>query len=376
MASPKSLAAGAFSLAVLVVGCVEPGVEDDGDATVVDGKGDGVTEFTLTLTTTTSSFKAKETPKLSGATSGSTASFTCANESKTDEGWRVICERGKEKLTLTYGPDDKLGAAIYVKTTSSPDKRSYYHCSATTATAGKWPGTLMCSSKSPKTIIIGQLVSPFSSSIDGIGIFNSHVVSEDASGTKLLRGMKPFRDEDFADLKTLGVDAVLIFKKPTGTGEVDEEIDALAPIGVPASRVVNVEFPWKDFADFEEPCRMTVRSLKQLKAWQSAGKTAFFHCTVGEDRTGYLAGLYRLLTEQSTPADIFQQEMCERGYSAGNPQKPQIAVVNEVDNDLTPLYAKMAFKIANGELSPTSLDENVCTTDPASDPAFAAAAEW
>jgi len=120
---------------------------------------------------------------------------------------------------------------------------------------------------------------------------------------------------------------------------------------------------------------MTVRSLKQLKAWQSAGKTAFFHCTVGEDRTGYLAGLYRLLTEQSTPADIFQQEMCERGYSAGNPQKPQIAVVNEVDNDLTPLYAKMAFKIANGELSATSLDENVCTTDPASDPAFAAA-EW
>lgn len=376
MASPIRFAAGAFSLAVVVAGCVEPGVEDDGDATVVDGKGDGVTEFTLTLTTSSGgALRAKESPKLSGATSGSTASFSCASESRTDEGWRVICERGKERMTLMYGPDEKVGAAVYVKTTSSPDKRSYYHCSATTAAADKWPGTLKCTSKSPKTIISGQLVSPFTSSIDGVGIFNSHVVSESASGTKLLRGMKPFRDEDFADLKTLGVDAVLIFKKPTGANEVDEEIDALAPIGVPASRVVNVEFPWKDFADFEEPCRMTVRSLKQLKAWSAAGKTAFFHCTVGEDRTGYLAGLYRLLTEQATPAAIFEQEMCERGYSAGNPQKPQIAVVNEVDSDLTPLFLKMAFKIANGELTETSLDESVCTTDPASDPAFADA-QW
>ena len=72
----------------------------------------------------------------------------------------------------------------------------------------------------------------------------------------------------------------------------------------------------------------------------------------------------------ATPITIFNDEMCERGYSAGNPQKPFAAVVKEVDTDLTPLFLKMAFKIKQGELSPTSLDESVCDTDPESDPAF------
>lgn len=361
MASLKGLV-----VVVALVGCADPeDVTSDDDGGAVDGKADGVTQFKLALSAT---LRAKETPKLPGAPSGS-ASFACT-ETRTMEGWRLSCERGHEQLSLTYGPDEKLGAAIYKKSTSSPDRRAYYHCAATTAAANKWPTELKCTAKQPKTIINGQLVSPFSSSIDGVGIFNAHAVAPE-----LFRGMKPFRDEDFTNLRDLDVDAVLIFKKPTAATEVDEEIDALGSIGVAASNVENVAFPWKDFPDFAEPCRMTVRSLALLKTWTASGKTTFFHCTVGEDRTGYLAGLYRLLDGAADVRAIFDEELCERGYSAGNPQKPFVAVVKEVDTDLTPLFLKMAFKIKTGELTETSLDESVCDEDPANDPAFTAA-EW
>jgi multiple sugar transport system permease protein len=88
---------------------------------------------------------------------------------------------------------------------------------------------------------------------------------------------------------------------------------------------------------------MTVRSLKLLRDWTAAGKTTFFHCTVGEDRTGYLAGLYRLLTETTTAKAMFEQEMCERGYSSGNPQKPYVGLQNYRELKSDP-YFKQALK--------------------------------
>jgi len=350
-------------------GCADQEADspDDG-ASVVDGKGDGVTEFTIKLTTSSGVLRAADSPKLPGAPSGTTK-FSCPDDTRTDEGWRLLCSRGSEQLRLTYDEAGRVGAAIFVKAASQPDKRNFYHCDVVTATAGKWPSEIKCKYKAPLTNISGQLVSPFSSSIEDIGILNSHLVSTSGSA-KLYRGMKPFRDSDVADLETLGVKAVLIFKKPTGATEVDDETDALAPIGVTATNILNEEFLWKDFADFETPCRQTVRSLEFLHEKVSAGKNTFFHCTVGEDRTGYLAGLYRLLTETTPITDVFETEMCARGYSSGNPQKPYGAVAREVDSDLTPIFLKMAFKISQGELSPTSLDEDVCAEDPANDAAF------
>ncbi|MBS1119854.1 MAG: hypothetical protein H6Q90_2082 [Deltaproteobacteria bacterium] len=369
------LVVGALSLGIVLVGCVSQEAGEE-EGTVGDGKADGISEFTLKLNRLQDgTLRAKETPKLVGAPSGSTK-FTCPTEGRTPDGWRLLCERGDEQLTLTFGPEGLAGAAIYRKSSLAPDKRSYYHCSATTAATDEWPTELQCSAKQPKTLVNGQMISPFAPSLAGVGISNAHFVAEDASsGARLLRGMKPFRDADFEDLQNLGVGAVLIFKRPTASTEVDKEIAALTPIGIPDTRIVNVEFPWKDFADFREPCRMTVQSLKLLRDWTAGGTTAFFHCTVGEDRTGYLAGLYRLLTETAAVDTIFEQELCERGYSAGNPQKPYAGVVKEIDSDLTPLFLKMAFKIATGELTESTLDESVCDVDPAGDPAFADA-QW
>lgn len=357
----------------LLASCAGEEADDDG-VVGVGGKDDGVTEFKLTLTTssTTGAVRAKETPKLAGAPTGTT-SFSCAVDDKTDQGWRLLCSRGKERLSLAYGPDEKLGAIVYAKSTTTPDYRSYYRCTAATQPSGKWPGTLECKSKQPLLNISGQMVSPFASSIDDVGIFNAHVVAETPTA-KVLRGMKPFRPADYENLSDQGVGAVLMFKKPTSASEVTTERTALDGIGVPSSRFVNIEFLWKDFPDFGEPCRQTVQGLKLLTDWAAAGHTAFLHCTVGEDRTGYLAGLYRMLTEGGEARMFFDDEMCERGYSAGNPQKPG-AVTSAIDDDLTPLFVKMAFKIANGELTSTSLDESVCDVDPETDPGFTGA-EW
>ncbi len=363
---------------VVFVGCV--GSSDSGDeGTVGDGKADGISEFQLVFNTTQAGLiRAKESPRLPGAPAGSAAKFTCetGDRDRTADGWRMRCTRGTEDLTLIYGTDEEAGAAIYTTTVDSPDKRMYFHCAADIVEPGEWPTELHCEYKTPRRLISGQMVSPFTPSLDGVGIFNAHLVAENATtGAKLVRGMKPFRDSDFQDLQDLGVGAVLIFKHPTKASEVPDEIAALTPIGVPESQIVNVDFGWKNFADFAGPCRMTVQSLQLLRDWEASGTTAFFHCTVGEDRTGYLAGLYRLLTEGGSVDSIFENEMCERGYSAGNPQKPFRGVADEIDADMTPVFLKMAYKIATGALTEANLDESVCDTDPADDPAFTGA-EW
>lgn len=352
--------------AVGLFGCAADSSSDD-DTAVVGGKADGVSEISVRLTWSSGMLHASESPKLAS----STGSFACATDDRTADGWRLVCRRGSETLSFTAGADDRVGAGIYVRSSSTPDQRTYFHCEPTTTPpAGKWPDVLSCTVTQPRTTVDGQMVSPFASSVDGVGIFNAHEVAP-----RVYRSMKPFRDDDFTDLQGLGVDAVLIFKRPTASHEVDDEVAALAPLGVPAAQVVNVAFPWKDFTNFADPCRMTVRSLRQLRDWNASGKTALFHCTVGEDRTGYLAGLYRLLGEQTTARAVFDQELCEHGYSAGNPQKPYAGVVAEIDADLTPLFLKMAFKISTGELGASSLDDSVCDADPADDPAFAGD-EW
>lgn len=85
----------------------------------------------------------------------------------------------------------------------------------------------------------------------------------------------------------------------------------------------------------------------------------FYHCTVGEDRTGLLSGLWLLLNTKKSIQYVFKNQMCENGYEAGNPQKPAY-VVNEIREDLTPLFMMMATKIKRGELSLSNLTTKIC----------------
>lgn len=199
------------------------------------------------------------------------------------------------------------------------------------------------------------------SSIPGITIGNSHVVLRGNGKGTLVRGSAP--TGKVAELTKLRVTDVVIFKNATGQ-EVVTELAQLRQAGYRAASISHIPFAWKDLPPFRTSCGQVVDALATLdRVYHTPGRTAFFHCTVGEDRTGLLAGLVRLLETGETVAQVFQRELCARGYEAGNPHKPPM-VVNQVRAGLTPLFLKMATLIKAGKLKPGALSKTVCARDP------------
>jgi hypothetical protein len=205
---------------------------------------------------------------------------------------------------------------------------------------------------------------PFPSTIPGITLGGAHIVLKEGEQSKVIRSQAPHTDQDFKELTSYGVTDVVIFKKETGH-EVQDELIALKDHGFPASRITTIPMKYRDFKDFEEPCRYTVDALKAIqKTRQAAGRMVLIHCTVGEDRTGFLSGLVRLLEAGSDSKEIFKTEMCQNGYSSGNPKKPK-SITTRIDEDLTPVFTRMALLIEKGRLSWDHLDADaLCTQDP------------
>jgi protein-tyrosine phosphatase len=165
---------------------------------------------------------------------------------------------------------------------------------------------------------------------------NSHLVNE-----KIIRGMAPKGEKDIQTLLNLGVERFLMFKIDTN-GDIAKEIQILDSLGITSSNRLHLEFPWKDIVDYKPVCEMTIDALNFLKNSEIKNKKVFFHCTVGEDRTGYLAGLYKIYSgSQESLIDIFQDELCDKGYEAGNPNKIY-SVVKKVRENLTPAFLAMA----------------------------------
>jgi hypothetical protein len=171
--------------------------------------------------------------------------------------------------------------------------------------------------------------------------------------------MEPRTPTELDELRAAGIARVLIFKNQTGTNDVGEEIESWA---LPEGAVLHVPFRWTNLGGFQTPCEQTVEALRFLRASSEAGEKAFFHCTVGEDRTGYLAALYAQLFEGLDPRSAFEDDMCERGYGSGNPQKPAF-VVGKLEQELTPLYRSMAYLVASGALT-AELDPGACALEP------------
>lgn len=171
----------------------------------------------------------------------------------------------------------------------------------------------------------------------------------------LLRGAQPGKVA--GDLRDLGIEAVLIFKSDT-RGEVAKEVETLLSTGFTESDVHHIPMAWKDL-DLNEACAQTVQALEVLTTAVSEGKTVFFHCTAGEDRTGMLAGLYRIIHEDADVDLMFQEELCDKGYSDGNPGKPRI-VTEQIENGLTPLYFALAEKITAAKSSGRTLGKRLC----------------
>ncbi len=179
------------------------------------------------------------------------------------------------------------------------------------------------------------LVSPIPSTYLETGIPNSHLVSD-----HIIRGMAPRSEKDLNRLEELGVEKFLLFKIDTN-GDVEKQKNLLITKGYAAKDILHLPFPWKDVTDYQAVCEMTVEALNFLKASDSKSQKTFMHCTVGEDRTGYLAGLYKIYSLQNDSAEeVFQTELCDKGYEAGNPKKV-FHVVKKVRESLTPAYFGM-----------------------------------
>jgi hypothetical protein len=198
------------------------------------------------------------------------------------------------------------------------------------------------------------LKSPFQSTVDGLTIPNAHYVSLNDS---VIRGMAPTVGH-IDELVELGITDVLIFKNQT-RNEVDKEIISLKKAGFKNNSIHQINFKWKEYESIQVACEQTIQAFQIIKRVREKGNKIFFHCTVGEDRTGLLSGLYKMMNEGLTREDVFQNEMCEKGYEAGNSHKPWV-VVKAIRKDLTPLFKKMAKAINMGMISLEDLGRSNC----------------
>ncbi|HXH31001.1 MAG TPA: tyrosine-protein phosphatase [Bacteriovoracaceae bacterium] len=201
------------------------------------------------------------------------------------------------------------------------------------------------------TLFFTLLVLSFNSfAVDGLTIPNSHQVDKEGN---IFRGREPKKLVD--ELAHIGITDVILFKNEVKT-EVQEEKANLARLGI---RAHHLPFRWKEYPSMEEACVQTVDALNILHQVKRINGKVFFHCTAGEDRTGMLSGLYRMLTERLSREAVFAGEMCGRGYSDGNPHKPYM-VTAAIQKELTPLFMALSAKVMSGEWQLGRISRNSC----------------
>ena len=209
----------------------------------------------------------------------------------------------------------------------------------------------------------GGASSGFPSEVDGFPIPNAHEIEEG----RIYRGGEP--RSQVKDVVKFGITDVLIFKTQNLV-EVSREIHALKELGIDEANIRHIPYRWKDLPDFQQPCEQTVEALRILTELPADPKRKlFYHCTHGEDRTGLLSGLYRILDDGWELRKSFHDEMCENGYEAGNPKKGGGSVA-AIRQSLTPLFLKMAWLIETGKLSKGDLNAGACRADPAESKEF------
>lgn len=201
-----------------------------------------------------------------------------------------------------------------------------------------------------KTLILALFFSFNSFAVDGLTIPNSFQVDKDGN---VLRGKEP--KSLVEELAHIGVTDVIIFKNEV-KDEVTKEIAELKRLGI---KSYHIPFRWKQYPSMEEACEQTVEALNIIHKVKSVNGKVFFHCTAGEDRTGMLAGLYKMLEEKASKDQVFKDEMCSRGYSDGNPHKPGM-VTSAIQKELTPLFNALSAKVESGEWKLGKLTKKFC----------------
>jgi len=191
--------------------------------------------------------------------------------------------------------------------------------------------------------------SPFAPTYPGTTINNTHAV--DLAGY-IIRGMEPrSKVEELVDMK---IQRILIFKNET-RNEVKKQKERLYELGFQPFQIKEIPFRWKDFDSFEVACLQTIEGIVFLDEARKTLNRVYVHCTVGEDRTGHLSGLFRLLDEPNlTISEVFEEELCQRGYERANPRKPHF-VVNSIRKNLSVLFFEMAEAIRDQKMDLSDL---------------------
>lgn len=204
------------------------------------------------------------------------------------------------------------------------------------------------------------LESNLPSSVRGVSIRNAHKIYK-YGNAEVYRGQAP-KQKEFESLFNLGIRRFVIYKNDT-LGEVAKEIAYLKSQGVNDKDILHLEMPWKDDAGFQNTCQMTLQALRFIEDSMRKQQSVYFHCTMGEDRTGMLAGLWGLWVGTYPTVDkAFREEMCARGYEGGNPKKPYM-VLKLVREALTPNFFKMVELLAQARQEGKNLTHISCPTD-------------
>ncbi len=211
-------------------------------------------------------------------------------------------------------------------------------------------------------VSVSVLADGFSSRIPGVDLAN--IAFLPGTSNRVIRSGAPPSLVKVKELTDLKITHVLIFKNELKT-EVHDEIGWWKSVGLLPANIHHVPFRWKGIVGHEqEACAQVVESLKFIHdAVQSTNQKSrvLFHCSIGEDRTGLLAGLYRLLIGSSKNArDAFKNELCLYGYEHGDALKSDL-VVQTIRNELTPLYLGIADLIAAKKLTVANLSTSVCS---------------
>lgn len=184
-------------------------------------------------------------------------------------------------------------------------------------------------------------------------IKNFHQISD-----QIYRSASPGRNTGY--LVKTGFTHVLIFKNETKS-EVQSEISSLIKLGIASQNIHHIPFEWKDMDSQQKGCEQVLKALNLLVSIEkSKTQKILFHCSLGEDRTGMLAGLYRMLYNNWTVDQAFRNEMCAYGYEAGDPGKPAM-VVNQIRAEVTPLFLKIAALIQQKRISFDNINPAVCS---------------
>lgn len=202
------------------------------------------------------------------------------------------------------------------------------------------------------TILALTLLSSLSSAFafDGLTIGNSFQVDKEG---QVFRGKEPKKLVN--ELADIGITDVIIFKNEVKT-EVTKEIADLKEFKIKSH---HIPFRWKDLESMELACTQVVEALNIIAKTKAKGGSVYFHCTAGEDRTGLLAGIFRMMEDNLSMAKVFKTEMCARGYSDGNSKKP-VMVHESIQKELTPLFIAIAKKVEAGDMVLGKVSKTIC----------------